>query len=645
MAAILQATIQRLARTDSFVRALLFLYLVLVVCPVRYWAIGNDWDNTWVFALNYAAAQGLAHGRDVVWNTGPLGHLVFPQDIGSNLSQALVFQTALWLMLIAVLADLCFRSGILLRNLAPFSIMFGLSAPLFWFNRVGLENLLLAAALILLVVNRWRGGMARYVAALVFIGLTPLIKLTATIIGAGALAGFLVERAIALRRHVWPLVALAVVIPLAVTGLVWWLTVPSLDALSTYLHANMDIAGTYSVAMSYPGPRIELVVAMGTTALLGGLLALEAFDNPRAAIFLGLLLAIPMFVSFKHGFVRHDIHFINFVCFVALAIGLFFLQPEGSARGRLTRLALVLPFLILWQEFVPRHLGYRAAAAESSGLRATRLAWRALSGFASLRAELHAEAERGFPPERLLERDIRTIIGDAPVASLSVVFAGAALDGLNLQLYPMVQRMGAYTPYLDQLNATWFRERGPRFLVFDGLTIDDRQVWAETPQTWLEIYRWYDTRVLGSRNVLLERRAEPRFQSLERIGGFPLPPTRRLAFPPSSAPIFWSMHCDLSTTGALAKLLYRVPEVTVESAGHSEARGQFRVIMDVLQTPVMGSLLPTTLTELAELLSGGTPTYSVSGLTFGGKGFDSYSFPCQIELWRIAPRPSDPARD
>ena len=68
-------------------------------------------------------------------------------------------------------------------------------------------------------------------------------------------------------------------------------------------------------------------------------------------------------------------------------------------------------------------------------------------------------------------------------------------------------------------------------------------------------------------------------------------------------------------------------------------------VVDVLQTPVMGSLLPTTLTELAELLSGGTPTYSVSGLTFGGKGFDSYSFPCQIELWRIAPRPSDPARD
>ena len=42
---------------------------------------------------------------------------------------------------------------------------------------------------------------------------------------------------------------------------------------------------------------------------------------------------------------------------------------------------------------------------------------------------------------------------------------------------------------------------------------------------WLEVYRWYDTRLLGPRNLLLERRAEPRFTSLETIGRF------RLTFP------------------------------------------------------------------------------------------------------------------
>jgi hypothetical protein len=633
--ATLQTTIPPPMRTHRFLRALFFLYVVLVACPIRYWAISNDWDNTWVFALNYAAAHGLAHGRDIVWNTGPLGHLVFPQDIGSNLSQALVFQTALWIMLIAVLADLFFRSGILLRNLVPFSALFGLSAPLFWFNRVGLENLLLAAALILLVVNRWRGGMARYVAALVFLGLTPLIKPTAAIIGGGAVAGFLVERVIALRRNAWPYVALAVVIPTAITGLVLWLTVPSLNALSVYLHSTMDIAEAYSVAISVQGPAIELVVALETMVIVGGLLALEAFDNPRGAAFLVLMLALPMFVSFKHGFVRQDVHVVNFFCFAALAMGLFFLQPEWPRRRWLKRLILVLPFAILWQDYVPLHLGTREAVSEAAGLRAAPLAWHALFGFASLHDQLRADAERSFPPERRLESEIRAIIGDSPVASLSVVFAGAALDDLNIQIYPMVQGNGAFTPYLDGLNAAWFRERGPRFLTFDGFAIDRRQPWAETPQTWLEIYRWYDTRLLGSRNVLLERRAEPRFLRLERIGGSPV--TSRLALPASPTPVFWSMQCDLTRAGRLRKMLFRVPVVTVELEGNSQARGIYRVIMDVVRTPVMGSFLPTTLVEFAELLRGGTPTYSVSALTFAGNGLRFYSSPCQVELWRVAP--------
>src|SRR5262249_32793499 len=161
------------------------------------------------------------------------------------------------------------------------------------------------------------------------------------------------------------------------------------------------------------------------------------------------------------------------------------------------------------------------------------------------------EAEHSFAPEKKIEPEIRAILGDSPVASLSVMFAGAALEGLNIQIYPVVWRPGAYTPYLDGLNAAWFRERGPRFLIFDCLAIDQRRVWAETPETWLEVYRWYDTRFLGRRNILLERRSEPRFRRLERTGAFPLPLTRNLALPVSQTPVFWSVHCDLNVKGKL----------------------------------------------------------------------------------------------
>src|ERR1022692_2568086 len=64
-------------------RALLFVWTILVACPIRYWPIVDSIDNTWVFALNYGAAHGLAIGRDLIWTTGPLGFLVFPMDFGN----------------------------------------------------------------------------------------------------------------------------------------------------------------------------------------------------------------------------------------------------------------------------------------------------------------------------------------------------------------------------------------------------------------------------------------------------------------------------------------------------------------------------------------------------------------------------------
>src|SRR5579872_5479169 len=168
------------------VRVLFFVYVVVVACPIRYWPISQATiDDTWVFALNYAASLGMAIGRDVVWTAGPLGYLAFPQDLGSNLAKGLEFQAGVWAVLSAIMADLFFGSGTSLRNLAVFSVLFGLSAPFFWFNYMGMENLLTAGVLILLVLVRLHGGRVRYASALVLIGIIPLIKLSGGLIAGG----------------------------------------------------------------------------------------------------------------------------------------------------------------------------------------------------------------------------------------------------------------------------------------------------------------------------------------------------------------------------------------------------------------------------------------------------------------------------
>ena len=224
------------------IRGALFVYALLVVCPIRVWQVDGSLDNTWVFALNYAASHGLAMGRDVVWTTGPLGYLVFPQNQGSNLAWALAFQIAAWAGVGAILWDLFFRRGLALRNVGLWSVFLGLSAPLFWFNYMGLENILLVGMLVLLGIARQQGSRVHFLIALVVSGIIPLIKSTAGMLAAGAIVGYLLDLAVrrkwtARQDFIW-----AAVLPVSVFSVICRMTLPSWEAFAQHLRASVELA-------------------------------------------------------------------------------------------------------------------------------------------------------------------------------------------------------------------------------------------------------------------------------------------------------------------------------------------------------------------------------------------------------------------
>ena len=146
----------------------------------------------------------------------------------------------------------------------------------------------------------------------------------------------------------------------------------------------------------------------------------------------------------------------------------------------------------------------------------------------------------------------------------------------------------AFTPYLDGLNAAWMRDHGPPFLIYNGFVLDGRDAWAANPATWLEIYRWYDTRWLGPRNLLLQRRAAPRFTALEPLGRFTVRAPLTLSLPRSNAPVFWSLRCENSLTGKVRKLLFRMAETEMRIDTEAGEARLARIIPEMLVTPVMG---------------------------------------------------------
>ena len=602
-------------------------YVLLVACPIRYWPLESGDDPTWRFALNYAHAVEIGS----VSMSGPLGFLIFPQHIGSNLAQALLFQAALWLVLAAIFADVFFRANFQVRNLALFSFCFGLAAPIFWYNSFGLEHLMLAGALLLIVTFHFRGSWPRYAAALVLIGLLPLFKLSAALIGAGAVAGFLVERALRVGRKVILTAAMTAVALAAVAAGAFFAVMPSVAAILYFLRSSVEIIAGYTAAMSKPGPLGEFAFALEVTAVLAVLLWVYAHHSACEARFYTLFLVIPLFVSFKHGFVRQDDHVIDFFCFVALSLALVSLTIDLRGKNSVR----VLPLVILFSTIFIYPFYRPDAVLQATGVEAAQNVWGALR-YDRLKQRLDSSIAT-FPEDSRIEPELLSLIGDSPVASLSVNYTNLAAAHTTLTLYPVIQRFSAYTPYLDGLNAAWICDKGPRFMVFDGRSIDGRDAWAETPAMWLEIYRWYDTRLLGSRNLLLERRARPRFKSLETIGRFRLAFPWDLRLPPSRGDVFWTMRCGYSTTGQILKLLLRNPSAFISVREKSGATRSARVIPEMLVSPVLGNYLPGNLAQWADLFqASGDRGYSVSQIQFEDFGSVAYAPTCEAELLRPA---------
>lgn len=627
------------------IRVTLFLYAACVLCPIRFWPFVDDFDNTWVFASNYAAAHGLVNGRDIFWTSGPLGYLAFPQDLGNNLVHALIFQVAIWGVLILAVADVFLIGRVPLRNAALFAAFLGLSAPLYWFNYMGLENLLLAGALLFMTVYRWQGGRVRYVTALIMIGIIPLIKLTGGMLAAAALAGFLIDRALSVGWKVAGDTLLAVFVPPIVAGGVVYIFLRPFD-VGKYLRVGFELVRGYSLAMSLDGSKLEWVAALEVLALIGAVLWWQHRGSSPGARFNFLLLAIPLGISMKHAFVRQDNHHVvNFFCFAALALAITFLSVPLQGGRRLAALAVLAVFGTLWQDYATAYVGVSSTVAMATGIRPLSFAFKAVRGIDYLRDDLRSSSQNYYQTKRI-ERDLRAAIGDAEVASLSVEYSWAAMDGLRMKLYPIVQRYAAYTPYLDNLNAEWIRYRGPRFLIFNAQAIDHRNMLAETPAMWLEVCRWYDMRLLGPHNLLLERRAQPRFSSLQRVAQGRSRLYDELQIPAMEGPVFVTMRSSLSRTGKLASQLLRVPEVQMSISQGEQARSS-RVIPQMLVTPTLVNYAPTTLPELAMLFQEdwqAPGVWPATKLAFQGPGLKYYDPNFEFEVYRYEKKPVDDFR-
>ncbi len=538
---------------------------MLVACPVRVHHAQTGLDASWAVALNDAATRGLIHGRDIAFTYGPWAWVALP--MGANIDSAVKWQFAMWAVYAGALGYLFFVCRIGLLNLALFTACVFQGARTFSDYGYAGPDIFLAFTVLLLLVCAAESiyWLLFLCLAIALTGALFLIKLTSGIFAASAI----VLWAIASKRPVG--VATAVLgIPAALTA-AFFLHYASVEVLTMYVRAALEISSGFSVAMSTPGETTADIrdVSLLTIGFIALAVAL-AWRQQHRAFAIALSLAGPLFLSFKHSFIRPAGHMEIFFTTAPLLLAAVVLAADFEGRKNWLVLAVVAAMALVW---IPR-----------SGTLSPR-AWPVLS----VKADPAALA-----PDRIEN------LPRVPTAVFPYETAIPIASGVESRPFPVIQAYQSYTRSLDSWNAASITNAAQIVVHWD--TVDGRHPFLDAPALTLAMMQHYDyAQDLGHR-ALLKRRPAPRFTSIRKTGDAVLKIGEALQMPPSSRPRLMSVNLKLNPQGQILKLLWKLPPAQILLSAPGGRVLAARLVPDVLGNPAGLSFMPSSLDDLRKML-------------------------------------------
>ncbi|MEO8131052.1 MAG: hypothetical protein ABI822_28395, partial [Bryobacteraceae bacterium] len=606
-------------------RILLFAYIVCVGYSIRYHVAASDLDGAWAVGLNYAQTHGFIHGRDVAFTYGPLSYLILPMAMGSNLGLGILFQLFFWAAFIGLTAWIVFVKKAPLVNLLIFALCLYPGSRLFWtFGYAGPDFFLSFLVLLLIastaVSPRW---YVFWIPALLLAALLLLVKLSSGISAISAVLAFPVATFLLDRRKAMRLLASAVVgVPVFfIAG--YLLYHPSFADLLVYLKAGFETSAGHSTAMSLAGETETLLTAL---AILAGFLVLSGalYWLKQPAFATAVACFGPLFLEFKHSFIREPGHIEILFSFVPLAllVILLFADPKLPVQIAALLIAGVWLYreapLYQWSEMPTLPVQRMQALAN-------------LFDYSKLHASLEAASAQNLQSLRLPE----ALLSRVSNSSITVIPSQCSYGAANpIRYVPLrtFQSDQAYTTYLDHWTAEMF-EHGPDFVLFEWSAIDGRHPLLDIPQTAFTLYRYYEWDSTYGPLVLLHKRAAPLDSTLRLQQSTEVHLGEAIQVPVSTHPLIVRVAMNFTALGRLRDFLFRVPEVRGILASEGTRFITARIPPLVLPGGVPVNLLPVDLDEFQSLFRDSTLNEPMTSLVVSGEGVSAFSSPAHVEIY------------
>jgi hypothetical protein len=593
----------------------LFLYAALLAVPLRYFAIEPGLDPSWAFALKWFHAQGLKFGQDLAFTWGPLGHLAIAMDVNGGLTAAAAAQITGWALYLAILAYVAFTKRVPLWRLAAFTVLTYAGVRMFHsFGYAGFDFFLSWLVLLLIgcssATDRW---WLPWGVAVVLASLLMLTKLSTGIAAVSAVVSYPLGALLLDRRRALRMGALAVAgLPL-VFVLGYCLHNPSLSSMMRYIHAGLEISSEHSTILSLPGQPLTLYLALALLACYS-VLTLVLLRARNAAFPLALAMAGPLFLEFKHSFIREPGHVEMLFLFAPLlaAILALFVITTGWSRHATIGTAVAFASILVYSQ--------REALIGGTGLQYARPLMQVFQ-WQSLRTTLKQRSEANLVVDRL-PGELLARVQDRTVTIFPWEASYAAANQLSYRPFPIFQSYDAYTQFLDGWNAEFLDNSttGPEFVIFDWAAIDGRHPLLDVPQTALALYRHYQLEGTFGAHLLLRRLPEPRFsKQFRQTQNGTIRVGEKLSLPAGSGASSVKLHLKWNFEGSLKKFFWRLPELRWIATLGDGSTVSARIPPAVLAGGVVVDFIPANVDRMRELYTGG-PGQRVESVVVAGEG-------------------------
>ena len=589
-------------KTQSYFQVLLLVCAVLLTIPdlIVDISLFSRLDASWMIALHKANIQGMIHGKDIVFTYGPLGFLTAPIFISRNQWMYSAAYTLLVYVLTllgfslyvrktkASLVDTVILTVIFIVIFRAFcsSSDFGLPLSVFIFSYL---YVLGGKRLPLLF------GLAFLYSILPFIKFSYALMVFIT--GAAFLFVLVLD-----KRYKEAL--LFIISGLAAFIAISLLLLGSPEGIVMYFNGCLQISGGYSDAMAVNGDKYQLLFSVFAWLSYIVLFSYNAFKKRRPdLIYLAFSFSL-LFVSFKQGFVRHDLHVIYFYSTWMLVFALYYLRSFSQTKV-VTYAVLLLILMMLYQ--------YISISGDSKRYTGTNIADKLKS------IQLSYDFLRGVGIEEQKAK-IKKFLGRYYSLKMETIkmLSGHAIDVFPwevavAQLYdfkwhprPVFQSYSAYTGYLDSLNANHFSSaHAPEYVLYNVGPIDGRYPFFDEPATFRILLQRYEPCARDGESIVLRRKDSVDTGTERYIGKTAAKFGEIIPLPKVDDGLFFAkIHIKYNLLGYTLKFLFKPPKVYFGFFDNGQRIGVSRFIFSNAGNGVFLSQYIDNYDSLYKVLSG-----------------------------------------